>query len=231
MRGIAEFAFAQARLQARHGERLTEADWRALEGAHSLGRYLEHARATALKRFVARIGADMDAHEIERELRAQARDYVDEVAAWAPQRWRAAIGWLRALPDAPLVDGLRQGAPARGWMGADPTLAAWRDGEAATARSPAAPPGDWRALWPKEKARCATLARLAGQARDLAPTAGQAEGRPALERALTRAIRAHAATPAALVGHIGLVFVDLERLRGGLSRRALFSTRDRSVAA
>ncbi len=72
MRSRAEFAFAQTRLQARHGERLTDADWRALESAQSPDRYLEQARATSLRRFVARIDAGMDSHAIERALRAAA---------------------------------------------------------------------------------------------------------------------------------------------------------------
>lgn len=230
MRSRAEFAFAQTRLQARHGERLTDADWRALESAQSPDRYLEQARATSLRRFVARIGAGMDSHAIERALRAEARAYVDEVAAWAPVRWRPAVAWLRHAPDAPLIDGLRRGASLQSWMRADAALAPVV-GDDGVSRTTTDRMDEWRRLWPKDAAHCATLARLAETVSIELARAAQENARPELARLFIRAIRAHPATPAALVAHIGLTFLDLERLRGGMTRRALFASDDGSAAA
>ena len=73
----------QARLQARHGERLDEGDWRALEAARSLDQFIDRSRATSLRRFTERLNASMPSHAIERVLRNGWRDYVAEVAGWS----------------------------------------------------------------------------------------------------------------------------------------------------
>ncbi len=249
---VAEFAYAQARIEARHGERLQDIDWKTLESAQSLSRYLERARSTSLKRFLAQVGPDMSAHAIERILRREAALYVDEVAAWAPQRWRPAVGWLAALPLLPFVEGLRDAASPPSWIGDDATLEQLASGAADSSR-PIVPAlarlaevdggqaragSRWRALWPQGDAAGADLVRLVAQTlRALAATGGQQETtggqsfRQNLVRLLTRFFRSHGASPIALVCHVGLVLIDLERLRGGLARRSLFSVDEGRIAA
>ncbi len=114
--------YVQARLQARHGDRLQEADWRALEAAQTADAFLERSRATSLRRFTEQLSAGMSSHAIERALRGAWRAYVDEVAGWLPTAWRPAVLWTALLPDLPAIDALLKGeAPA--WTKQDPALA------------------------------------------------------------------------------------------------------------
>ena len=251
---VAGFAYAQARIEARHGERLQDADWKVLESAQSLSRYLELARSTALKRFVAQMGPDFPAHAVERVLRREAALYVREVAAWAPRRWRPAIAWIAALTLLPLIDGRDEAASSLGRTGDDATLealsAAGADAPDAVVRGLARILEDgagapevgrswlrrWRALWPKGEAASADLGRLVSEMRRvLALEAGRQEARgPAfradLGRTLTRFFRGHGMSAVALVCHIGLVLIDVERLRGGLVRRSLFGAEEERLA-
>jgi hypothetical protein len=251
---VAEFAYAQARIEARHGERLQDADWKALESAQSLSRYLELARSTALKRFVAQIGPDFPAHAVERVVRREAALYAREVAAWAPRRWRPAIAWIAALPLLPLVDGLDERSSLTGWVSDDAALGAFsangaEDPDAvvrglARLLDGAAAPRDigrswlrrWRALWPKGETTSADLGRLVSEThRVLASERGRQDARgPAfradLARILTRFFRSHGMSAVALVCHIGLVLIDVERLRGGLVRRSLFGAEEERLA-
>ncbi|HKN30833.1 MAG TPA: hypothetical protein VJY34_24360 [Roseiarcus sp.] len=256
MRSVAEFAYAQARIEARHGERLQDSDWKNLESAQSLSRYLELARSTSLKRFLAQVGPDLSAHAIERVLRREAALYVGEIAAFAPRRWRPAIAWLAALPLLPLVEGLGERASPPDWLSDDATLgtlsASGTDAPDAVVRRLArlvddgAAPAEigcrwlrrWRALWPNGDAAAADLGRLVGETlRALASAGGRQEAaggqsfRGDLGRALTRFFRSHVASPVALVCHVGLVLIDVERLRGGLARRSLFGADEERIAA
>ena len=82
----ADTAFAQARLQARHGAMPDEHAWHALEASRTAAHYLALARSGPLARWVEGMGDDADVHRIERELRRRWRRYVDEVARWLANR-------------------------------------------------------------------------------------------------------------------------------------------------
>ena len=116
------WSYVQARLQARHGERLHEGDWRTLEAARSLEQFLDRSRATSLRRFTERLNAGMPSHAIERVLRAGWRKYVAEVAGLG----RAEIGGRpcvdRLFPDLPAIDALLRGE-APSWVRQDPAFA------------------------------------------------------------------------------------------------------------
>ena len=236
----------QARLQARHGERLSEGDWRLLEAARSLDHFIDRARATSLRRFAERLNAGMSSHAIERVLRAAWRDYVAEVASWSSQDWRAAILWTAPLPDLPSIDGLlRDEAPL--WARQDPVLAPFleQDRRAPSRKSPLHDllPGakrertlarrwyaHWRSLWPKGAAEIKALTALAdtiaAHVAQLAQAGAQDSSTPyrrALANKMTRLFRRHGGTPVAAFCHLALIALDLERLRGGLVRRALFA--------
>jgi len=254
MRSVAEFAYGQARIQARHGDRLRDSDWRNLESAQSLSRYLELARSTSLKRFLAEISPDLSAHTIERVLRREVALYAADIAAFAPRRWRPAIAWLAALPLLPLVEGFCEGASRPGWLSDDATLGplsasrtyapdAVVPGLARLVDDAGAPAEighrwlcRWRALWPEGDAADADLRRVVGEIlRTLGSAGGRREEsgqsfRRHLVRTLTRFFRSHVASPVALVCHVGLVLIDVERLRGGLIRRSLFGDEEERIA-
>ena len=240
-----QWSYVQARLQARHGERLQDADWRALEAARSLDQFIERSRATSLRRFSERLNAGMSSHAIERVLRAAWRDYVAEVAGWVPPEWRPAVLWAAHLPIC------RRSMPCSGASGRNGRsrmrplpLCRWKVSGIARDKSPLAPllpaPGRearWLAAGSRIGARCGRAATAAG-ARSILPKRSRAHverlGRAGrqetsapyrrdLARKVTRLFRRHGGTPAAVFCHLALVALDLERLRGGLMRRRLFA--------
>ena len=121
MSGSPRWSYVQARLQARHGERLQETDWRAIEAARSIDQFIERARVSRLRRFTERVQARTSSHAIERMLRDAWRSYVTEVAGWVPAAWRQAVMWTSYFPDLPIIDALLRGeAPV--WIEQDPDI-------------------------------------------------------------------------------------------------------------
>jgi hypothetical protein len=99
-----------------------------------------------------------------------------------------------------------------------------------------APPADtagawtrhWRQLWPSRGAARGPLdallreaARLQSQLAALPLTARADEALGTFERRLQLAFRRNPLSPAAAVAHIGLLALDLRRIRGALATRAL----------
>jgi hypothetical protein len=239
------WSYVQARLQARHGERLTEGDWRVLEAVRSPDHFIDRARATALRRFSERLNTGMSSHAIERELRNAWRDYVAEVASWCPPNWRQPILWCAPLADLPSFAALLRGE-APHWVQQDTALVTFLElVQGATIRSPldVLLPGSkreptlagrwyarWRPLWPQSARECRPLTALVNTVKahvarlDLAgPQDTSVAYRRALAQAVSRMFRRHGATPIAVFCHLALVALDLERLRGGLVRRVLFA--------
>jgi hypothetical protein len=224
----------QARLQARHGERLQEADWRALEAAQSLDQYIERARATALRRFTDAVNPRMSSQTIERALRAAWRGYVAEIAGWVPAEWQAAVLWAAYVPELPAIDAISRGeSPA--WIRQDPLLSGLNENAdlAPLTRAEGVPgwrwAAHWQSLWPKGKSDARLLAGLSDAVQahvaQLAQTGPQETSqryRGDLARLVTRMFRRHGGTPLAVFSHLVLMALDLERLRGGLVRRRLF---------
>ncbi len=245
---LLEHAYAQTRLQARHGMRPDEALWQQLEGVRDPGAYLQRARNSTLREWVQPLRADTDAHAVERELRRHLRAYVTEIACWLPARWRASVRWTEALIDLPLVDGWLRGEALPESIGDDPHLAplarvrpAAADGEpGAAAYGPlrGGRPGpalleawlaEWRRRWPampaRERAGLEGLAALVEALRrdlDDGRQDGLAAARSRLGRALARTFRREARRPAAVFAHLGLIALDVGRLRGDLLTRAIF---------
>lgn len=251
MSGRPQWSYVQARLQARHGERLHDADWRALEAVRSLGQFIERSRATVLRRFSQRLNADMSSHAIERGLRAAWRDYVAEVARWGPPEWRPAVLWTSHLADLPAIDALLKGERLV-WAQQDAGLLAFLESEQQPAQSPLAPllpaPGrestlahrwyaHWRTLWPRGDAQRALIhltdmtkvhfGRLVRADRQETSIPYRRE----LARNVTRMFRRYGCSPIAVFCHLTLVALDLERLRGGLVRRRVFAIAGAKEAA
>jgi hypothetical protein len=238
------FAYAQARLQARHGARPDEQLWRRLASLADLGGFLDTARRTVLRPWVEGMQVAQSHHTMELLLRQRFRDYADEVAQWLPARWGATLHWIRRLPDLPALQHLLTGGVAQSWMLDDPALqgfatidmsrrqeamrqsgsacllSAWQRGTPL----PAAWIEQWQRLWPTERGRAAGLVYL-GRLLHMyaAPAALPVHRRTILLPGLNQAFRRYAFQPAAACAHLGLVALDLERLRGELLGRALFS--------
>ena len=161
------WSYVQARLQARHGERLQESDWRTIEAAQSFDSFIEHARASTLRRFTGRLHALMSAHAIERILREAWRAYIAELAGWVTASWRQAVMWTSHFPDLPFIEALLNGEAPK-WIEQDSVFAGLgeRNRSPASASSPlellvasgtregavaARWYAHWRSLWPQRR--------------------------------------------------------------------------------
>jgi hypothetical protein len=249
MNHAARFGYAQARLQARHGARADEQLWRRLASVGDFTSYLQAARRSTLRPWVLGIQVTESSHSIELHLRQQFRRYVDEVAQWLPAHWGDSVRWVKRLPDLPALQYLMNGEVAPAWMLEDPELrlfasetvalrlesmrnsdvnpllAAWQRGSAL----PEAWLEQWQQLWPVQPTSgCGLtyLARLLSQHIQLlhsAPSVPTGHQRSHIEHRLTLAFRRYSLEPAAACAHLGLIALDLEKLRGELAFRLLFT--------
>ncbi|MEE4637125.1 MAG: hypothetical protein V2J42_00080 [Wenzhouxiangella sp.] len=246
----ARIGYLQARLQARHGERPGEEDWRLIEASVDLLHYLDAIRASALKHWVRGISPDSSAAEIEMLLRANWRDAVEQVASWAPDDWREMLLWCRWLPDLSSLAHLLNGGPLRPWMGRDPVVRAFAfdtpgvclEALADTELAPMHPllkggesvRSAWqsvlRYLAPDHVSALANealgqLDRLLVQHRAaMIEAPNQSDGqalRKELASALQRVFRRASGTGAMALAFFGLEALEVERLRAGLVTRRL----------
>jgi hypothetical protein len=242
--------YAQARLNARHGQRLHEADWRRIEALRPFGPLLELARGTALRPWLAGITADSTVHQVESTLRGHWRAVVAEVAGWMPGPWQPALAWWAVLPDlAPLQHLARQGEPAP-WMRDD---SAWRElceaePESRPARLAAGPlaalavawsapqtlarawQAEWQRRWPQRRPDADDILEQVVRALLDHGTAFAAAApgqgwllRGSLRARLALLLRRATLEPAAAFIHLALCALDLERLRAELVRRVVFA--------
>lgn len=243
----AAFAYAQARLQSRHGERPLAIDWRRLEGVGNVVHFLQVARRTRLRRWVEELHGDQDSHAVELALRRQFCEYIDEVARWLPRPWRGTLGWLKRLPDLPAIQYLAGGEPPQPWMLKDPRLSAFTlsDREArllalkdsdCRALVAACERGEsiagawfrhWRKTWPGDACAREGLERLVSILRRYFIPANDADApdprkdHEALLAQLTMVFRRYSFGPVACYAHLGLTALDLIRLRAQLLERIL----------
>lgn len=219
-----------------------------LEATDDLAGYLQAARQTFFREWIHHLAAGADTHQIERSLRQDWEGYCAEVAAWVPAVWRPAVAWLSTIAYLPALAHLAREGPAWRWMKDDPALAAVAVQDPATRRQALAdsryrelaraiadgaePLAAWLARWqdsvaglaPDERRR---LVELAGVLQShFAPDPGRALETPAarrrqLQEALTRRFRAWSGGGGAVFAHLGLIALDVERLRAGLVLRLL----------
>jgi hypothetical protein len=114
--------YAQARIQARFGERPDESTWQVLANARGPNALLEVARSCGLRRWIAGLDASCGSHAIEISMRARWRECVLELASWMPAEWRPATLWLSGLVDLPALCHLARGEALLPWMRQDPVL-------------------------------------------------------------------------------------------------------------
>lgn len=245
-----QWSYVRARLQARHGGRLGEDGWRALEAAQSIDEFLDRARAGPLRRFIERINAGMEPHAIERTLRAEWRIYVGEIAGWMTPAWRPAVLWATWFADLPAIAvALADATPD--WVWQDTVFAdlAEADAGAASVLAPLAKSDSrsltarwlshWRTLWPRGsdadrrglKQLITVVTAHFGQLSGAHAQEASGPYRRDLDRVVRRLFRRDGAAPAAVFCHLIFVALDLERLRGGLLRRRLFAPATAKVAA
>lgn len=247
----AQFRYAQARLQARHGERADEHLWRRLYGCGDLASYLQTASHSKLHVWTAGLHAASNSHDIELTLKRHYRRYIAEIARWLPARWAVVVRALAALPDLPALQHLLDGNTAPAWMLEDTALRAYTS-ENPAARAAALEQSDsawlatawqreialpqawydhWRSLWPSASRQTAGLdytgQMLLDHIREIPrdPAAGTQAYREHLMTRLLAAFRRYSFQPAAACAHIGIIALDLERLRADLVDRALFTRR------
>jgi hypothetical protein len=241
--------YAQARLQARHGQRVDEAGWRRLETMRELAPMLELARGTALRPWLVGIAAESTAHRVEATLRGHWRALVDEVVAWMPGPWRASLAWCAVLPDLAPLQHLARGGEAAAWIADDGELAALctappptrltlLSGGSIAALAAAWDAPDtmgraWRAEWqrrlpqPLDEAgdSMGQLVHTLHEHANAFAEAAAGQGwqlRCALRARLSLLLRRAALEPTTAFVHVALCALDLERLRGELLRRMLF---------
>ena len=229
-----EFAYAQARAQARGSAIPDAATWRVLESSRTLAQYLHASRATVLAPLVSHFTADSAPHAIERSLRRGWRRTVSAAASWVPTEWQPAVGWTARLPDIAVFDYLSGGGETRPWIHDDRYLDAAVAGIDVDGGANDALDSwirQWHALWPaakpKEMAALAELAALLGSYRGRRLGATLAAGQimelgMRLQQQCLALLRRRRQQPASVFAYLAIMAVGLWRLRAGLLRRAAF---------
>jgi plasmid stabilization system protein ParE len=243
------FSYVQARAQARLATLPCDAEWERLEATRSLSAFLEEARATALKSWVAGLSGVSDAHDIDRAIRALFRAEVETAARWVPARWQAAVRWVQWLPQLPVLDRALRSGEAPSWMANDSFLASFVGsggdvdpaalqqaglGELVSAAAadddlPQAWVDGWRRRWPSamrsvRRGLEAVVSLLADPQRRFLETdpARTWPLRRELDRRLRHQFHVSLLQPAGLFVYLALYALGLERLRAALVGRALF---------
>jgi len=248
MARAAQYAYVQTRLQARHGVRLSDDDWRRLRSIGDLANYLQVAQRGPLNDWVVGIGANTPVHEIELLLRQRFRSYVDEVSRWLDADWQQSVGWVKRLIDLPALSHILSGRAAPNWMLDDPELklfihvnASLRDEafmdsdcrvflQAWKNQQPLSDAWirEWQQISPGKKQEKAGLVQIIKlylnklRIQNESPEESTELLRDSLELELRGAFRRFSGNPEVMFVHLGLIALDLERLRGDLVRRALF---------
>lgn len=236
-------------MQARHGDRADDRVWRRLYSIGNLANYLQAASQTTLHTWTDGLRDAHSSHEIELQLRRHYRQYVEEIARWLPARWAHVVRPLARLSDLPALQHLLGGGAAPAWMLDDPELRAYASENLATRaaaleasdhawlatawqRDTALPQAwydDWRRQWPRAPQHTAGLEHLGDllieHSREIHSDSGiQTDGlRERLLNRLTAAFRRYSFQPAAACAHIGIMALDLERLRADLVERAVYA--------
>lgn len=245
-----DFAYAQARAQARHGDRLTPSRWRAVESSADLGRYIHALRGTALATAIQHFTGTAAPHTIERTLRAAWRTEVERASRWVPRGWRDSVTWAAWLPDLEAIGHLLDGRKILPWMHEDAVLNRFaledvdeRRGaiESHVGRLPERDSFDAGQWWYEQWLERLPTADLRGTGLDdlahylkafrntrwesTSPSTARDETGEAFEQQITRLLHRRAGRPVSVYCHLALTALELLRLRGGLVRHSLVNAR------
>lgn len=239
MRDAARIAYAQARAQARFGDRPVDALWRELEAGRELPHLIEILRSSPLRGAVESIPPAVEPHALESLLRAHWETVCAEVARWYPAAWRPSLRWLGTLPwVAPLAwsehrpedPTWAEEDPLLGKTAAAAALSALADGPlrplSATRRKgvPIAQAwhAHWRETWPspgrQEQRALETLAEAVAGFLPGGPDGGPFDALvDRTEQSVTRVFRRQAGTAVAGLALLVLFCLDHLRLRAALA--------------
>ena len=243
------FIYTQTRLQARHGMRPDEHIWQLVESKKDLANYLQSAKQTPLRFWVAGLQATDNHHVIETTLSKLFREYVLDIAHWVPSAWRESVEWVAVLVYLPAIQHLLLGNTSRSWMVEIPELKsmtmsnlnmrldafsqspyarlldAWQENQPLASAWLAC----WQLLWPEKKSPAqAPLQQLINVVqehleifRQLSPATTWRQ-RQRLAARLTMMFRKYTYEPVNIFIHLLLVALDMERLRSAILQRSLF---------
>lgn len=213
------FAYAQARLQARHAERVPAAVWIRLDTSQSVEHFLEATRGTALSRWIRLLDRTPDAHAVEAALELEFRVHVDEVADWVDSPWNRSVRWMRWLPLLERLDAQPDDESLRQLVAEDDASTLF-DGNASDCWY-----RQFRALAPRGGKSLTSIVELVARHVSAMREASAEQNawllRAELARDLERMFRRQPATPVAVFSHLGLTLLELERLRGAILLRLL----------
>jgi hypothetical protein len=249
-----DFAYAQARIQARFARLPAEEEWQRLAASRTLASFLEEARSGPLRDWVKGFSGQSDAHELEAGLRSLYRETLEAVSGWVPAPWRDALSWTRWLMHLPLFAHLGAGGALPGWAARDPDLRflLCEDGTLDRRRLAAAGVdvlmrpaqglaavwiAQWRGRWPRcgheiSRNLLAFTALLTGHVenfRRIPPDAAWSSRKELRERLRLR-LHQRMLQPQVPFIYLALTALDLERLRAALVSRALFSAPGQAAA-
>jgi len=245
-----DFIYTQTRLQARHGMRPDERTWGLVESQKDLANFLQSARQTSLGQWVSGLQATDNHHFLESTLIQHYRDYVFEVSAWVPAEWRKSVQWLVCLSYLPVIQHLLMGNTAYSWMLEDPRTKLvttsgiehrmnylsqsefaplfkyWKSGQSLVD----AWLEHWQALWPDRKPTqqrsfnsLINLVQGHRHSFEELPVDRTWQQREKLGFKLTMMFRKYACHPVNVFIHLLLIALDVERVRGDVIQRCLFS--------
>lgn len=230
---------------ARHSQRPGREQWQELELARSLDAFLQMARQSSLADWIKHFESSDESVAWERSLRADWQQYLSQLVSWTPSRWKASLAWAGVLPFLPAIARVLHRQPPPEWTKAEeffrgmslhdseafrselasgpwaPLLVHWEDNSPLSAWRLA-----WQACWPKKHQ--GTLSAL-GPGWQLLDQPGD-QAREELEGFLVRVLRTQQATVLPALAHLGLLSLDLGRLRGNLLRRQLRVQQARAMA-
>lgn len=230
---------------ARHSRRPGREQWRQIEHSRGLDAFLQMARQSSLADWIRHFESADQSVAWERSLRTDWREYLSQLVSWTPARWKASLGWIEVLPFLPAIARVLEGRPPARWMDGEeffrgmslhnseafrlelasgpwaPLLGSWQDNSPLDAWQLA-----WQAFWPRGHA--GNIESLEPGWRILGEPDAQA--RDELEEFFIRILRIQCPTILPVIAHLGLLSLDLGRLRGGLLSRQLRAQQARSAA-
>jgi hypothetical protein len=218
------------RLHARYAQLLGEGGWLLLDRVGQFAAFVERARDTSLRPWVANFDPHVSAHRIESTLRDLFSQRVLEIAHWMPTSQRAAIAWIGQAPVLPMTRHRSADERPYDWLpvvAAPPLLSGEMDGRALVQRWL----NRWRELWgvPRRdeldglERIVAIWQESARMLRDRSHPIVEIAVRR-LGRQLRRDFRSRSGALPPACAYIGLLWLQTARLRGALVRRRLFAT-------
>jgi hypothetical protein len=246
-------AYVYGRLASRFGARPRATDWARLQPIRDAVSYVDAARRSPVAALMDGLTSGQPIHTVEAALRGRWRNTVDQVAKWHVPKDRAAIAWMAALADLPVITHLANEDAVLDWMEADTSLgpyiaAAAGDPDAlafdpeTAVFAPAFSGADtawacwlahWKKLWPSAPGERAALESLVSNVTDAGCNDdGFALPDPdALDRIFEVAYRKQARSLAASVAWLGMTGNDLRRLRGQITTRLALPSRHQQGGA